>query len=239
MEEQAQYHDSNKHIVMIIISVLLTAIIVGSAVYFWQKSTNERKINMLKQKISSIEEQMLSIKNTQIQITPNPANKPSVTLKPLISRSPTLTNSSTINWKTYTDSQYRFSFQYPSIYILGKLREDLPLLNHNIYWYISNHSYKDCRGDCPMTSLVKKITINNQEAMKIKGKIGAIGGNIPQSYVKYEIAVPQSSNYLIFVLWELPQDNLKQYSYNREPQEIPQKEESMFDRIVSTTRFLN
>jgi hypothetical protein len=143
----------------------------------------------------------------------------------------------TENWKTYKDSQIGFQFKYPSTYTLGKLGEDTPLLNHNIYWDVSRYSYKECRGDCPIVDSTKEITIGDKQATKIYGWVGSVGGNIPQSYIKYEIPI-NNSDYLSFTLWELPQDgDLMKYEQDRQVQSVSQQDEAVFDQILSTFEF--
>lgn len=91
-ETQPRQISSNKSrlFVVVTISVLLTAMIAGSAVYFWQKSANEKAINSLEQKISSLEEQISTTRNVKPPLTTDPIS----------------------NWKKYNGSFYEF--KYPS-----------------------------------------------------------------------------------------------------------------------------
>ena len=105
-EIQSQQIDSsnNKLFVIVAASVLLTAIIIGSAAYFWQKSANEKAINSLEQKISSLEEQISVMKN--LGIVPKPTSPPVL--------SPSPTSDSTANWKTYELIKDKVSIRLPS-----------------------------------------------------------------------------------------------------------------------------
>lgn len=91
---QQQVGSNNSRLLAtVVIGLSLTAVVSGSAVYYWQKSTNEEAINNLKQKISSLEEQISTMR--QLEATPSSvANQ-------------------TENWTTYTSSQYYYSIRYP------------------------------------------------------------------------------------------------------------------------------
>lgn len=100
----------NNLLVAIIISVLLTAMVVGSAVYLWQRSVNEKAKNNLKQKISSLEEQVSKV--DKIETTPLPNSSPELT--------PTPATNPTANWKTYTDTETSATFSYPQDWTVSK-----------------------------------------------------------------------------------------------------------------------
>jgi len=99
---------NNKLFVIIIASVLLTATISGLAVYFWQRSVNKKAINSLEQKITFLEDQISTMKNTNI--APQPTSSPDL---PLLS-----TPESTENLKTYSNEKYGFGFTYPQSWSL-------------------------------------------------------------------------------------------------------------------------
>lgn len=104
-ENQQQISSSNtKLFVIVAVSVLLTAIIVGPAVYSWQKLTSEKTISSLEQKISSLEEQISIMKKAEI--APEPTSVPPVL-------SPTSTTDSEEVWKSYSNKKYNFSIRYP------------------------------------------------------------------------------------------------------------------------------
>ena len=93
--------------VLIIISILLTAIITGLVVYFWQKSTKEKTIDNLKQKIASLEEQPLETKHekTVTQSASLPATLPTHT--------PSSEINETADWKTFS-SDKGYQVRYPN-----------------------------------------------------------------------------------------------------------------------------
>lgn len=170
-----------------------------------------------------------------------PSVLPTPSLAPTPQAKPDLTPPATANWKTFTDPSGEFSFKYPTVYILSKLGDSLPLLNRKIYWSTSTISSLNCRGDCPIITSTSHVILNGLEATKIKGWIGEIGGNYAQSYIAYEIKYPNQNKYLKITLWELPQD-IKPEEVplpNRQVGEINKQEEETFDQILSTFKFLD
>lgn len=59
--------NKNKLLLTVVFSVLLTAVVVGSVIYMWQKSANEKVVQNLEQKISVLEQQV-SIKNSTVPV---------------------------------------------------------------------------------------------------------------------------------------------------------------------------
>lgn len=102
-QSQQVSSDNNKLFVVVTISVLLTAMIIGLAVYFWQKSAREKAISGLEQKISSLEKQISAMK--KVETIPQPTSLPVL--------SPTPTTDPIINWKTYVDDELKYSIKYP------------------------------------------------------------------------------------------------------------------------------
>lgn len=96
--------NNSRLFLVVAMSVLLTTVLAGSAVYFWQKSANEKTINNLEQKIKSLEEQISAIKNTEAvpQLTPSPLLPQTSTIDPVA------------NWKTYTNEKFSWEFKYPA-----------------------------------------------------------------------------------------------------------------------------
>lgn len=100
---------NNKMFVIVAASVLLTSAITGFAVYSWQKSANEKAINILEQQIISLKEQISTIKD--VNTTPQPTSAPALTPLP--------TGSSIINWKTYINEAYGYQISYPKNWYLN------------------------------------------------------------------------------------------------------------------------
>lgn len=103
---QPQQIGSNRKLfVTVVISVLLTSMLTGSAVYFWQKSENEKVVNDLEQKVTSLEEQISTLK--KVGTAPQPTS-----------------SSAADEMMQYTDPNGRYTFRYPSSWkILDKVPE--------------------------------------------------------------------------------------------------------------------
>lgn len=104
IQPQVKQNNSRPFIV-IVASVLLTAVATGTFVYFWQKSTNEKTTKGLEEKITSLEEQISMMKNTAIQ--PQPTSSPTLSATAIVDP--------TANWQTYTNAKYGFSFRHPNL----------------------------------------------------------------------------------------------------------------------------
>lgn len=105
---QQQINSNNSKLIVIVsLSVLLSAVVSGSVVYFWQKSANEKAINNLEQKITSLEEQISKVKHEEAITKPT---------SPL-AQSPTPTSPSevdeTASWKTFS-SEKGYQLKYPT-----------------------------------------------------------------------------------------------------------------------------
>lgn len=161
------------------------------------------------------------------QLTPTPYVSPTSVQ--------TITIDETENWKTYTDPGDQFSFNYPPNYTLEN--DGNIYLNRNITWRFSNISSLDCRGDCPIIESKENSVLGGKFANKLSGYIGSIGGNIPQRYITYE--VPLTNDYFIFSIQALPYISGGKKSANNDPQPIQTNDLVIFDRILSTFKFLN
>lgn len=170
---------------------------------------------------------------TVLSITPPPI--PSPTLVPV--------NEGIANWKTYTYPNGMYIFKYPDNYLLGHYStENSPiLLNNKIEWGVTQHPAGGCIGDCPVITKTQNTTLNTYSAILYEGWIGGIGGETPQSYIKYEIKQPSTNNYFVITLWELDHTATVQKNYdpNRKIGSINEEDKKIFDQILSTFKFLD
>ena len=213
------------HWLIVAFSVVGISLLAATVFLYLQNQKLQKKV--MDQEVTSAIQTPSSIPNTE-----------STTMVP---------TDETEGWKTYKDLKNGFSFKYPGEFVLRELSNRGQLLNEYILIITNNISYKDCRGGCPVNELVETILLpNNIQATKIKGYQGAVGGNIPQSFVSYEIVDEKadvSNRYVSITLWELPQnipyqEMIKQYPADRIPQAIAEDKVQEFDQILSTFKFL-
>ena len=138
------------------------------------------------------------------------------------------------NWKTYTNSEFKYSLKYPPDSKLIQFDLDFVEIGDQITIIVSDTNPENCRGDCPFIELAYDTKIGEKNARKLTGSIGGIGGAIPQSF--QSIVLNHNNLFYDFTLYELRGGN-DDYQ-NREPGEIPENKIELFDQILSTFRFL-
>lgn len=105
---------SLKHIWIILIAIVLTAIIVGGGVYAWQKSSLRATEQSLQQQISDLQDQ---IANLQQPMQSSVTNQQ-------VSEEATQPDDETANWKTYQNSALGFELKAPSYVVVDKEFDD-------------------------------------------------------------------------------------------------------------------
>ncbi|PJC56182.1 hypothetical protein CO026_01740 [Candidatus Kaiserbacteria bacterium CG_4_9_14_0_2_um_filter_41_32] len=105
-----QVSPDKKLLLVVIVSILLTALIVGVGVYFWQKSVKNTAIKNLEQKVSSLEQQLPIIENEQTVIQPTPINQQDLQTIPT-------------GIKTFAISEVGIKVSFPNNYSLIKSTE--------------------------------------------------------------------------------------------------------------------
>lgn len=129
-QQQASSNSSSKLLLAVIFGILLTAVIAGSTVYFWQKSANEKVISNLEQKTTSLEKQISMMQELAMTSESTSPSAPSLTP----------TSETTANWKTYINSEYGFTVKYPrtfktQVIAAGAGTKEAPQNARNFYIY--------------------------------------------------------------------------------------------------------
>lgn len=183
--------------------------------------------------------------NVQPSTTTTKNNNPQVIIP---TNTPIPTQNPISAWKTYTDPNKIYEFKYPPNYSLSHYAGDNSplLLNNRIDWGITQHAAGGCMGDCPVVTNKSETLINGYKATIYNGWVGSIGGETPQSYIKYEIQQPgaggiEGSNYFVMTLWELDRTSAaqKNYSQTRDVGNISGEDVKIFEQIISTLKFSN
>jgi len=221
---QPQVKQNNSRLfVVIVISVLLTAVTTGSVVYFWQKSTNEEAVGSLEQKITSLEEQISTIDKTKV--TPQQDSSPV----------PSSTSTTTRDYlNTYSFSDFNLSFDYPEETLLEKV--------DRIDGFIVTLS----NGDSTMTIKPNQVGLGfenpdiemTQTPLKVNGEQLQLAGT-PIEKTKLFNKVKNETSYLIIV----PYPDQKNYSimitYSFEDGIVDTNSDKLFDQVLSTFEFTN
>jgi len=182
-------------------------------------------------------------KHTPDQIEVNPVE--------IISPSIIPTTDPTIDWMTFTNIVYDYTFKYPknwtlrgyageqlspeertSFVIEGSINNSTDISDLNIRVNLSFTNPINCRGDCPVIETSTDITLYNITSKKNTGYIGGIGGETPRQYVSY--IVPIKDKFLEFIL-----ESSKQQANQNEIIPLTSQEITLFDQILSTFKFFD
>ncbi len=114
------------------------------------------------------------------------------------------------------------------------------MIGSNMSFFYKNDSFGDCVDDCPVLKNQEQVMINGLEATRYGNGsyAGGTGGNIPESFIGYEIKHPDKDMYFRAYLWELPQNRLNEYSADRDTEPIPRAKQDEFDKIIQTFEFI-
>jgi len=207
-EPQLQRAGSNQKLfVAIVISVLLTAMLTGFAVYFWQKYANDKAVSSLEQKIAFLERQKSKMKDETIIVHP--------TASPTLL--PTPTTDPTANWSTYSSDKYGFKFRYPPSLLMKSLTIT-PDQGIPIHFALGERLEIVVRDPkLPEEEITRNwintevISINGLKILKEQSQTSAIGGNPPYlTHIQYMIELPRAN---LFIVYTEPSENdYKQFS---------------------------
>lgn len=204
---------SNRLIIIVSIIVALLLLTVGVSAFYLDKMADQK---------------------------PEPSSAPLIKTS-TISPTPTIdledtesSQSATANWKTYVNAEHGYSVKYQNTAVpIEGTSNQYVWLDDQILIGVSDANPEDCRGGCPLIKQASDVTIGQLNARKIIGEIGAVGGNVPQSYIKY--AFPQNNQFYILTVYELKND--VSLPPSRTIGQIPESEVSLFDQMSSTFKF--
>ncbi|MDY6877101.1 MAG: hypothetical protein SWK90_12995 [Chloroflexota bacterium] len=157
---------------------------------------------------------------------------------PGVSGMPTTTDT----WVTYTNNIHHFSLQHPPEFDVstGDPGDPRGFIGDKIVFSVgeSNPYWVGCLsealGDCPVMEVVETTLIAEQEATRIRGYVGAVGGNIPQQYITYVIL--RDRVYYTFTLHALSRDSAGQTGEIIWP--LGEEDIAVFEQIMGTLQFL-
>ncbi len=152
---------NSKAILAIVISIIVTALIVGGGVYAWQKSNLKLAEQSLQQQITNLKNQISQLQQTQL--TQNLSN-----------------NDNTL--ATYQNQQYGFEFQYPKDWpeptmASGFLSGGYPSEKSKWVLHVGDFGRGQCEGvDCAPYELAGFSVLNYNSALVSLQKNNFISG---------------------------------------------------------------
>jgi|PlaIllAssembly_1097288.scaffolds.fasta_scaffold45549_3 hypothetical protein len=146
------------------------------------------------------------------------------------------TSSPSLEWKTYTNSKYGFSINFPAYLEINLGENDNSLyIGEQIYVWISDINPLECRGDCPLVENTEPASVAGLEATKVTGYIGAVGGMIPQRYLQY--ILKHDNRYYSFTLSALRRDANHECCSVIWP--LKENDIALFEQLLRTLSFNN
>lgn len=163
---------------------------------------------------------------------------PTPTIVQTPSPTPTPTLDKTINWKTYTNTQYKYTFKYPPEYKIDETLYGIWFADQIQIEILDRLPLYPYDGTGCGDTIVKEtpVEINGVRTRKIDGRTACIiGGNTLQTYKRYIFT--GGNDYFVLTLWELSREEKKSLPPDRDSREMPQDKVEIFDQMVSTLKF--
>jgi len=119
---------------IIVSTIVITAIIIGGGIYYWQNKKLTDSKNDLNAQIASLQKQVNDLKTASTTVVTTPSTSTSTT---------TTTADSTADWKTYADSANGFSIKYPGEWLVKQQDGSVRIQNKTGDIYASNEGVKN------------------------------------------------------------------------------------------------
>jgi hypothetical protein len=159
--------------------------------------------------------------------TPEPLLTPSAEPIPI---------SSPETWTTYSSSDYSFSISLPTnLEIAPGANTPTLYVGDQIHVWISDTDPLQCRGDCLLVESTGPATGAGLDATRVAGYMGAIGGSIPQRYLRYILR--HDDRYYVFTLFALGRGAKNECCSTIWP--LNENDIALFDQILGTLKFTN
>jgi hypothetical protein len=133
--------------------------------------------------------------------------------------------------ETYTNPTLGYTIQYPAGATLDSNEDgSLVWLDDQILITTYDFNPEDARGDGPVIESAEDTTVGPYSGRRLRGYIGAIGGNTPQRYES--VAIPHNNLYYVITVYELKND--EQLPLDRELGDIPAEALALFDQVLAS-----
>jgi hypothetical protein len=108
-------------------------------------------------------------------------------------------------------------------------------IGEQIHVWIADVDPLDCRGDCLFVETSNPATVAGLDATRVAGYMGAIGGSIPQRYLRYVLR--HDDRYYVFTLFALGSHASSNDFYTIWP--LEEDDVTLFEQVLETLRFTN
>jgi hypothetical protein len=106
---------------------------------------------------------------------------------------------------TYTNTTLGYTIQYPVGLALESNEDGSTVwIDRQVSISTFNINPEDARGDGPVIESAEDTTVGTYNGRRLRGFIGAIGGNTPQRYES--VAIPHNELYYVITVFELKND---------------------------------
>jgi hypothetical protein len=138
---------------------------------------------------------------------------------------------------TYRSTKDNYTFEHPaSVSVVENTQYGSVDIGDNIRITVMDFNPEESRGDGPMYETASDLMIGESAARRLKGYIGAVGGNIPQSIE--QVVIPHNGRFYVIEVSELSHSlPYTSTQAGRTPDAIPASALELFETILSTFRF--
>lgn len=168
----------------------------------------------------------------------NPQASADPTIAPAFAPLPTdaTTPTAEITFNTYSNTAYSYSLQYPTnLTIEGDQNSPFVWLGNRIWVMVNDTNPETPMGDAPVIENAQDVMIGANNARRLSGYIGAVGGNTPQRYESF--VIQNDGRYYQFIAYELPRGEMQAADRTMNP--VPADVVALLEQIVASLRFTN
>lgn len=158
-------------------------------------------------------------------LSQTPAAPPTVTLPPAPTSPPL---------ETYTNDAFGYTILYPVGLTLDSTEDGSYVwLDRQISITVSNINPEEAQGDGPFIESAEDTTIGQYTGRRLRGYIGGIGGNTPQTFES--VALPHNGLYYVIIVFELRNDAPLDDAH--QPGPISPEAIALFEQVLATFQF--
>jgi hypothetical protein len=132
--------------------------------------------------------------------------------------------------ETYINTVHGYTIQHPTGLALDSDDPANVWLDNQILITVSNLNPEDARGDTPVIESAEDTTVGAYNGRRLRGFIGSVGGNTPQSYES--VAIPHNNMYYVVTVYELKND--APLDDTHQPGPIPADAMALFEQVLAS-----